>query len=293
MVQTAKENLLRMGSSDWSLRLARMLFAQHSTPHSATGKTPAELLMGRQITTALNRLHPDLDADINARSEEAYRNQPSAEKLRSFNPGDEVYARNYASGPAWVPGNIEAGTGPKSYIVQTNQGQFWRRHIDQLRARTLATVGESGDVEFGRAPLLAPALPPLPPSSSEPNMPQRRTSAQQSPRQDVNSPQRWMSDQQSPRKEVNSPQQRAFPERRQGEATLSSPALSTPTAPSLRPARMASLCGLPPTAHPASEEQTTSSDEIAASQNGQATIPTELRRSERARKRPRYLSDFV
>ncbi|XP_015271459.1 PREDICTED: uncharacterized protein K02A2.6-like, partial [Gekko japonicus] len=60
MVRTAKEALGKMDEGDWSQRLGSFLLLQHTTPCSATGRSPAELLMGRRLTTRLNRMHPDL-----------------------------------------------------------------------------------------------------------------------------------------------------------------------------------------------------------------------------------------
>ncbi|KAG1952324.1 gag-pol fusion protein [Pimephales promelas] len=65
MVQTTKEAL----KGEWQTRLARFLLSQHVTPNSSTGKSPAEFLMNRRLTTALDRLHPDHDGDMLRRQE--------------------------------------------------------------------------------------------------------------------------------------------------------------------------------------------------------------------------------
>ncbi|XP_060113007.1 uncharacterized protein K02A2.6-like, partial [Heteronotia binoei] len=59
MVRTAKEALNRLGPSDWPKDLACFLMAYRTTPTASTGRSPAELLMGRRITTLLDKLHPD------------------------------------------------------------------------------------------------------------------------------------------------------------------------------------------------------------------------------------------
>ncbi|XP_015283489.1 PREDICTED: uncharacterized protein K02A2.6-like, partial [Gekko japonicus] len=69
MVRTAKEALGKMNEGDWSQRLGAFLLRQHTTPCSSTGRSPAELLMGRRLTTCLNRLHPDLTDDHSERTE--------------------------------------------------------------------------------------------------------------------------------------------------------------------------------------------------------------------------------
>ena len=58
-VQTFKRSLQKIVRGDWITRLARFLLQQHSTPHSSTGVSPAELLMKRRIKTHLDCLRPD------------------------------------------------------------------------------------------------------------------------------------------------------------------------------------------------------------------------------------------
>ncbi|XP_015269353.1 PREDICTED: uncharacterized protein K02A2.6-like [Gekko japonicus] len=86
MVRTAKESLARLPGDDWDYRVAEFLLRQHITPNSATGRSPAELLMKRQLTTLLDRLHPDLDV---SREKEAETPEP----VREFQPRDLVFSR--------------------------------------------------------------------------------------------------------------------------------------------------------------------------------------------------------
>ena len=64
-VQTFKEAMKR-GSNQGTLeaRVARFLFQYRTTPHTTTGYTPAELLMGRQLRTHLSLLHPDISQRV-------------------------------------------------------------------------------------------------------------------------------------------------------------------------------------------------------------------------------------
>lgn len=136
MVQTTKEALGRILNGDWQTRLARFLLAQHITPHSTTGKSPAEMLMGRRLTTALDRLHPDYGVEMLAKQEEAI--SKSQGSLRQFKEKEAVHMRHYGGGPKWVPGAVVEATGPLSYKVQTADGQVHRRHVDQLRGASPA-----------------------------------------------------------------------------------------------------------------------------------------------------------
>ena len=52
-VQTFKDGLKKQSSGSLQARLSRFLFQYRITPHSSTGKSPAELLMGRRLTSHL------------------------------------------------------------------------------------------------------------------------------------------------------------------------------------------------------------------------------------------------
>ncbi|KAL2086779.1 hypothetical protein ACEWY4_017838 [Coilia grayii] len=133
MVQTTKESLERITQGDWPARLARFLLAQHTTPHAVTQKSPAELLMGRRLITALDRLHPDFVGDSLQKQREAAAVGPKP--VRQFEMRGPVFLRNFGEGPRWMPGEIVDITGPLSYKVRAEDGQVHRRHVDQLRGR--------------------------------------------------------------------------------------------------------------------------------------------------------------
>ncbi|XP_060542427.1 uncharacterized protein K02A2.6-like [Pantherophis guttatus] len=57
-VRSAKE-ASRLSPGDWQERVDKFLIAQHSTPCTATGRSPAELLMGRKLRGILDRLNPN------------------------------------------------------------------------------------------------------------------------------------------------------------------------------------------------------------------------------------------
>ncbi|KRY10622.1 LanC-like protein 2 [Trichinella patagoniensis] len=101
MVRTTKEFIKKMTQRDWEYNLTNVLFCQHVTPCTTTGKIPNELLMNRRLRTVLDRLQPDVvPEDLDKKFE----------KFLTL-------------------------TGPLFYQVQTEDGQLWRRHIDQLRKR--------------------------------------------------------------------------------------------------------------------------------------------------------------
>ena len=63
-----------------------------STPHSTTGRTPAELMLGRQFRTWLSLLQPNLP-DL----PHVEKKQQLAKPVRptKFSNGDHVFIRNY------------------------------------------------------------------------------------------------------------------------------------------------------------------------------------------------------
>lgn len=85
MVRTTKDSLSRLVTSEWQTRVAEFLLYQHVTPCSATGHSPAELLMGRRLTTQLDRIHPDHAPEGQLKTEDR-------DALRGFFPGDTIYA---------------------------------------------------------------------------------------------------------------------------------------------------------------------------------------------------------
>ena len=132
-VQSVKLAMRRIVVGDWRLRLARYLFAHRTTPHSLTGITPSEMLMGRKLKTHLDLLHPDLTASVKNKQLDTV--SRTVKHVRSFVDQEPVYVRNYANGPKWLPGVIDSVTGPASYLVKLLNGSLWRRHIDQIRMR--------------------------------------------------------------------------------------------------------------------------------------------------------------
>ncbi|XP_036347673.1 uncharacterized protein K02A2.6-like, partial [Rhagoletis pomonella] len=65
-------------------------------PIGSSNKSPAELLHGRQPETRLNMLVPTPTQGSRAGSESSYA------------VSTNVYARNYARGPPWIPGVIQS-----------------------------------------------------------------------------------------------------------------------------------------------------------------------------------------
>lgn len=131
MVQNVKAALKKMSGNNILTNLSRYLLTQHVTPHSLTEKSPAEILMGRRLTTLLDKVYPDFTKEMVSKQEANIQRKPA----RTFQENDHVFARSYTPGEKWTPSTIVEATGPLSYKVATPDGRLLKRHTDQLRSR--------------------------------------------------------------------------------------------------------------------------------------------------------------
>ena len=97
--------------------IARFLFSYRLTPHSTTGISPAELLLGRRPRSHLDQLHPDLSNSVRQSQERQKTSHDQRVKFRSLKVGDSVLVRNFSGGPVWLPGSITGLRGPLTYDV--------------------------------------------------------------------------------------------------------------------------------------------------------------------------------
>lgn len=118
-------------------KLARFLLGYRTTPHSATGVTPAEILIGRRLRTRLDILHPSLTAKMERQSKTLPQSAP-----RNLEIGDPVMVKDYrARKDTWVKGIIQMRLSPVTYRVQVGD-LFRKRHVDQLRSLAGSTVSD-------------------------------------------------------------------------------------------------------------------------------------------------------
>ena len=115
-------------------KLAKFLIA-YMAPHSTTGVSSAQVLLGRPSDTRLDLVKPDLNRKmVNQQHQQSIRaaNEKGRQR-RQLEVGDSVMTRDYRGDLKWRSGLIVSKTGPLMYEVQVAPGIIWRRHIDRLK----------------------------------------------------------------------------------------------------------------------------------------------------------------
>ena len=111
-----------------------------STPHSTTGRTPAELMLGRQFGTRLPHVE---------------KKQQLAKPVRpaKFSNGNHVFIRNYGLTRRvnWIPGRVTSSVGTRMFNVQCADGSIVVMSIRCARvfAATSRRVPFSGSYAIG------------------------------------------------------------------------------------------------------------------------------------------------
>lgn len=111
----------------------RILAQYRSMPHRTTGKSPAELFLGRKMRCKLDLLKPS----------EKVMDKVSVNKhlkAKLFNLNQRVIARNYSGKQKWVLGKICKIKGKLHYEIQLDDGRLWMRHADQIESASSVRV---------------------------------------------------------------------------------------------------------------------------------------------------------
>ena len=89
------------------------------------------LFMSRPLRTCLDLSKPDLNDAILHKQVRAMASD--SHKLREFNEGQSVIVRDYRRNNKWATGRVVKRTGPLTYTVATEDGDLWRRHVEQTQ----------------------------------------------------------------------------------------------------------------------------------------------------------------
>ncbi len=115
----------RMVYAKWKEeKLSRFLMKYRITPHSISGISPSQLLMGRRLRTRLDLLHPDLANSVENCQWKQKQGHDNSKPDRTFKEGDQVYAEDFsASSEKWLPGVVKKVMGLVSYRIQLSDGR--------------------------------------------------------------------------------------------------------------------------------------------------------------------------
>ena len=97
-VQTFKSFMTSSGGDDLQQQLSQFLFQCHSTPHSATGVSPAQLLMGRRLLMRLDQMHPSVSSWVTRAQTCQKTGHDHSSCDRQFKFGDSMLVRNFTAG---------------------------------------------------------------------------------------------------------------------------------------------------------------------------------------------------
>ena len=96
-VQSFKQSMRKQTGGTVQMKVSRFLFQYRTTPHSATGVSPAELLLNRKLRNHLDLLRPDLATKVLQKQscqKDAYDRHA---KYREIHENDKVLVKDFTS----------------------------------------------------------------------------------------------------------------------------------------------------------------------------------------------------
>ena len=155
-IQSLKQSLKASLNDGRSLiqRISSYLLTYRTTAHATTGVPPSQLLMSRELRTRFSLLQPDRDRTVADKQAVQKASHDRRAHSREWIVGDRAMARNLRPGADWVPCTIVEVLGPVTYLVDTDHGQRWKRHADQLKTWLPAPPASSPEAD------VEPELPP-------------------------------------------------------------------------------------------------------------------------------------
>ena len=144
-VQSLKQSLKATTNDDRSLiqRLSSFLLTYRTTPHATTGVPPCKLLVHRELRTRFNLLQPDVENSVVKGQHQQKSSFDRRSRFRTVRVGDRVLVRDFRSSDKWIPAVVVEELGPVTFIVETDEGQRWKRHLDQIKSWITRTVHTS------------------------------------------------------------------------------------------------------------------------------------------------------
>ena len=152
----------RCSQGSVSARVAEFLFMYRNTPHSTTGRTPAELFLGRPMRHHLDLLRPDLPQAVETRQRRQKGYADRRAQNRDIAVGDAVWVSAVdrlrgGEDKHWLPGTVLDVVSVK-VTVQLSDGRVVCRHRDQVRRREGLAVSSERSAGAAVDPV-EPAVP--------------------------------------------------------------------------------------------------------------------------------------
>ena len=103
-VQVFKEAMKQADPQEvLSTCVSRFLFKYHLTPHSTTGKSPAELLLGCRPCSHFDFMVPNLATKVRHKQ---FSQKTQHDKKSKPRIGSNVLVHNFSTGPEWLLGTV-------------------------------------------------------------------------------------------------------------------------------------------------------------------------------------------
>ena len=142
--------------------ISLFLLEYRTTPNMTTGKSPAELLIKRELRTRLSILKTHAGQEIREHQQRQFHH--ATEKNREILPGEVVSVWNprQDSKGRWLSGTVVQRPGPANYLVNV-EGQTRYVHINHLLSRDPRSVQQ----QLGTGEATTPEMEQVQPSRSQ------------------------------------------------------------------------------------------------------------------------------
>lgn len=142
-------------------RLSNFLLMYRVTPHTVTGRSPAELFLKREIRTRFSLLRPDLSHTVeHKQAKQKLYHDKERLKLREFQENDQVRVKNFRGGDEkWTAATVIKRLGPVTYLVWEGHRQR-SVHVDHMLGRRgeLKNLEPYTHEDQDLTPVVSPAL---------------------------------------------------------------------------------------------------------------------------------------
>ena len=177
LVQEVKKSLKTKPSSRTvSHQLSIFLLQYRTTPNCTMGKTPAELLMKKELRTRLSFLRPESRKTLREEHRDHY--DLATEQVRNMSPGDtaSVLKPRRDGRGKWLCGTILQRLGPVNYLVDVYEQPRYV-HVEHLLNRDPRSIPDKFIKSRPEHDVIVPTLTPSNATTRDQSVPVRPTDA--------------------------------------------------------------------------------------------------------------------